>query len=353
MPSQQGSHVSPALPLQKRDFAIDNLKGVLIILVLLGHGGLLTRIKSPVCDFLQGLIYLFHMPLFFALSGLFVKEFSWSFFAKRFAQLMIPFYFFVIINPEAIILRLFNPPMGPPPLLFGFSLKVFIKQVFVSSGWYLQSALWFLPTLFAVNILMSVWLKYLTNKFLAAIFLLISLAVLFFARAVQLKHYTIPYGLDVAFYLLPFLMLARYLYIKREFFLRYNPAWFAAAAVVALLPIVYFVPKDPPDALTGRLDLDQFSVPDTLWGYAMVFLFSILIFLFFMHFRRKSIFSTVGLYTLPIFLLNSSYWFYSIVNLPPGWYLLIDVTGNVVLCIAISKLLIKISNKFRFIGMVA
>lgn len=49
-----------------RDRRIDFLKGFGIILVVLGH------IQIP--DILKSWLYLFHMPLFFALSGCVYKE---------------------------------------------------------------------------------------------------------------------------------------------------------------------------------------------------------------------------------------------------------------------------------------
>ena len=48
---------------------IDTARGVGIILVVLGHAIRPGMVAEPWCDFLFGLIYSFHMPLFFVLSG--------------------------------------------------------------------------------------------------------------------------------------------------------------------------------------------------------------------------------------------------------------------------------------------
>lgn len=67
--------------MKKRLVAIDNLKGILTLLVILGHvtvglGGLANGAYTD-ASFVQKvstIIYAFHMPLFFSLSGFFWKE---------------------------------------------------------------------------------------------------------------------------------------------------------------------------------------------------------------------------------------------------------------------------------------
>lgn len=53
--------------LQKeRDTSIDIMKGILIILVIVGH-------MTDISNSLRGMIYSFHMPAFFILAGCFFK----------------------------------------------------------------------------------------------------------------------------------------------------------------------------------------------------------------------------------------------------------------------------------------
>ena len=56
----------------------DNCKGVLIALVVTGHVMHPVHTENPTLSCLFDLIYLFHMPLFVFLSGLFAKRGSWS-----------------------------------------------------------------------------------------------------------------------------------------------------------------------------------------------------------------------------------------------------------------------------------
>lgn len=52
----------------------DNLKGILIYLVVIGHFLLPVHDENRVLDFLYQLIYVFHMPLFVFVSGFFAKS---------------------------------------------------------------------------------------------------------------------------------------------------------------------------------------------------------------------------------------------------------------------------------------
>lgn len=54
--------------MQKRLFYLDAMKGILIILVILGHS-IQDTISDYQNNFLFRFIYSFHMPLFFAISG--------------------------------------------------------------------------------------------------------------------------------------------------------------------------------------------------------------------------------------------------------------------------------------------
>ena len=51
----------------------DNIKGILIILVVLGHVAHPVHNENPVLSAVFDIIYLFHMPLFVFMSGLFAK----------------------------------------------------------------------------------------------------------------------------------------------------------------------------------------------------------------------------------------------------------------------------------------
>lgn len=58
---------------RERDYFFDNLKAVLIYLVVLGHFLLPIRGANPLVE-VKRLIYVFHMPLFVFVSGYFAKK---------------------------------------------------------------------------------------------------------------------------------------------------------------------------------------------------------------------------------------------------------------------------------------
>ena len=69
-----------------RNVAIDALKGLGILLMVIGHSNLPFN--------LRGLIFVFHMPLFFIVSGYLYKERSYAeILNKQIARIMVPFLF--------------------------------------------------------------------------------------------------------------------------------------------------------------------------------------------------------------------------------------------------------------------
>lgn len=78
--------------MQKRLFYLDVMKGILIILVILGHS-IQDTISDYQNNFLFRFIYSFHMPLFFAISGYltFKNKYDKTLLKKRALQLLVPF----------------------------------------------------------------------------------------------------------------------------------------------------------------------------------------------------------------------------------------------------------------------
>lgn len=123
---------------------IDALKGLGIVLVIIGH------MDAPLI--IRNSIYSFHMPLFFALSGLVFCTNSSSlkkFCIKKAKQLLYPYCIF------GLLFILFEQ------IICGFSVKFLIKQIIAllygnyiwENNYQYISVLWFLITLFSVSIL--------------------------------------------------------------------------------------------------------------------------------------------------------------------------------------------------------
>ena len=84
--------------MKARNLHLDTLKGVLIILVILGH--VITRVDgSHFSQRLYDFIYFFHMPLFVYISGFLTKKKpDMASFKKGLMGILIPFFIFQIIH---------------------------------------------------------------------------------------------------------------------------------------------------------------------------------------------------------------------------------------------------------------
>lgn len=133
-----------------RDNKLDIIKGIGIILMVVGHSG------SP----LKTWIYLFHMPLFFIVSGFCIRDrYSetiadmWNFVKKKIRALYIPCLFFTlfILFCHNILVRFF--------IIDGeiYKTKQFVigiaKCLCFSGGGQLSGAMWFFRTMFLSSVL--------------------------------------------------------------------------------------------------------------------------------------------------------------------------------------------------------
>ncbi|MGE5462843.1 MAG: acyltransferase family protein [Syntrophothermus sp.] len=127
--------------MAKRIEYIDIARGIGILLVVMGHNDF--ALVSPL---LYKLIYSFHMPLFFFLSGYFLNpnaEF-WSFLRKRFNSLLKPYFF--------TIFMIYFMSISFGRISFETVIGRTIKALY-GAGHYLDWVqLWFLPHLFVVSL---------------------------------------------------------------------------------------------------------------------------------------------------------------------------------------------------------
>lgn len=116
-----------------RDLTIDIARGIGIILVVIGH------VAVPFYDNLYILIYLFHMPLFFFMSGAFYRR-GISFCSdvyKKIRSILCPYFIFAILGNGSFLLR---------DMLFG--CKVTSSHLFITLINAINTPLWFLVSLF-------------------------------------------------------------------------------------------------------------------------------------------------------------------------------------------------------------
>jgi acyltransferase len=200
----------------KRNQIIDNLKGIGIFLVVLGH--------LPISSFLFKYIYGVHMPLFFFVSGfLFNPNLNFkNFFVKKFSSIIKPYllYCFLTYFLHLIFFKLINNPDTT-------SFLNFLKSVFygVPVNGYLKwnPPLWFLPCLFS-----AILIFYLLSKLKRQISMVLILLVLFMVGVLlSLNKIYLPFGVSSSLMALPFLFFGSYFRQKDGFvfFRKINKYW--------------------------------------------------------------------------------------------------------------------------------
>lgn len=215
---------------------IDTLKGIGISLVVLGH------IRSN--GFVTFFIYVFHMPLFFFMSGYLHKvEPRISRFArKKSIHLLVPYASFVIAITLLRVPHLFRHAVTLHGL--GHSAFVLLWGGKEMRGTY--GVLWFLTCLFITQQLMN-WL--LSRFALGTVFVITGFGVvLAYVNSMLYPQFTLPWDANVALVAAPF-FLAGYVMRNSDMLLpKYVLVSIMSALVAAWLVVrgstVYFDMKD-------------------------------------------------------------------------------------------------------------
>lgn len=135
---------------KKRIKFIDLAKGICIILVVISH----CHIDIPYLQYIR-------MPLYFVLSGLFFKEYAgfWDFAIRKTNKILIPFLFFYLVGFLAYYVLCQIAP--------DVRINSVVEQFYIFDPIYsrlcVNSPLWFLLSLFTINILFYIINKISTN----------------------------------------------------------------------------------------------------------------------------------------------------------------------------------------------
>lgn len=205
------------LKMSERVDWVDTLKFIGILAVILGH------INFP----LNGFIYTWHMPLFFMISGFFIKfdTLFKDFVVKNFKRLMIPYFIFSIIGLFMEIIKRYL--LHREALDYAHELKgIFLDMDFAGLCDTYAFVLWFLPALFFAR----VFLFLIKNK-IPSLLLQSLLVVLLFMGSFCID---LPFGLDNALNSLIFVYIGNIIFVKRL------PNIFVLLPVVVLAVIYCF-----------------------------------------------------------------------------------------------------------------
>lgn len=139
----------------KRDFSIDNLRAIAVVLVVFGHSIILyssqwsiytTSVECPILDVVKKIINIVQMPVFFSLSGFLFfftvrrKKKLFKIIKDKFQRLLIPFMIFASIWLVPI-----RYMVGYSEYIRSSLLDVLFYKILLG---YDNGHLWFLPTLY-------------------------------------------------------------------------------------------------------------------------------------------------------------------------------------------------------------
>ena len=188
--------------MPKRIEYIDIARGIGILLVVLAHNdfGFISQYGYQV-------IYSFHMPLFFLLSGYFIKTniSFFEFFKKRFHSLLKPFLFTLFL--------IYFLNVSFEKMAFETALRRIGKSLYGTGVYIDWVQLWFLPNLFVVSLYAFIFLVIvgkLNNRWLRLGILTATLALslpflkTFYPFSVSLlgndyELFGLPFSLDLVF----------------------------------------------------------------------------------------------------------------------------------------------------------
>lgn len=183
----------------KRNDFIDFLKGIGIILVVIGHVSQNGRIN----DF----IYSFHMPLFFFISGFLFNYRKENFTKNKFKKIMIPYFISCIVF--YLYWLLIERKIRNQNIDVMMPLKNIFCMQSINDGYVFNIVLWFLPCLFIVENIFYYCNKIFKNKveLTASLLGLISLIFNYFIvykKFLNLENYRLYFCLDSAFMVMLF-----------------------------------------------------------------------------------------------------------------------------------------------------
>lgn len=331
---------------KKRLNYIDDAKALAIFLMILGH--------LPIGDTLATLIYGFHMPLFFIISGMFFNpdRSLYDHMKKGFKQLMIPYLCFEFINLSICWIS----PYMHPELYYGMSglnvfkaavLGIFLGQDYVSSISFLPSGpLWFLVALFNMRVIFAVLCKLFRNKYLLTIVATVLGIGLFFCLSKNVLPFsssgTNVFSIRCAAMGLPFYAFGYCMQGIDFTQIKYRPL------IVVTLMVLYFISA----LYNGDCGIDELNYGKSIILYylnaiigsiAVILFFSMMILPMYVHNVGRNTLLVLGLHTFPmvvckavvILVLGQSYL--------SNWYIYLPVS---ILCIVAVLPLQKFFNKY-------
>jgi len=231
---------------------IDIARGLGILLVVLGHtlAEANYHVQNPAVFFLGRLIYSFHMPLFFFLSGLFFKpELGFlDLLKRRFDSILKPYLFTLFL--VYFVSVFYDKALGLTTAVTRMIKALYGNSYYLELYW---SQLWFLPALFAVSLF--AWGFYAIFKRLPAWMTLIGLLLTWLVGLLTINWFMpfkltllgsnlelngLPFSLDLVLVCGFFFLLGREVYVRLPLEV-FSPAWvlIGSAGVLVGLNLIF------------------------------------------------------------------------------------------------------------------
>jgi len=347
--------MTPA-PATPRHAGLDALRGLLMAAVVIGHFPT-SRLGVNPFGALPEWLYFFHIPLFLALSCLFVKPATLARTWARARQLLVPYgFWFILAQPRQAL--------DHPLALLGDAAM---------GNWsHVHSSLWFLPALFTANLLVALGRTRAGRRNWAGPGLgVLGIAAFLGAPHLANRHPWIPFGADVALFLLPFVWGIGQVWRHRAAICARAGAWLLPAALAALalggLLARLCERVKTHSEFARRVDFAQFSVPETMPGYLGMFLMAAALVLLAHRLEHapgaavRRCLEAAGQASLPIYLLHYPLLFVltrtiGVAGEARGWLLLYGLAVTV-LVLALPMLLAwglgRLSPRFALVGLLA
>lgn len=167
---------------------IDMAKGLAIILVIVGHSSFVPHIAKMI-------LYIFHIPLFFFLSGftLNVRKYETfsGYFLNKWKSLVVPFF---LLNIFVFLFQLF---VMYPDQVLSFNILHFIKQLLISDRLHIYFQLWFLNVLFLAHVFSYFILKKGWNLGQWMIIILSLFVLVYLGQKIYEKEYYLIWNIDL------------------------------------------------------------------------------------------------------------------------------------------------------------
>lgn len=220
---------------------LDIAKGLAILAVVWAH--------ILVVGWSHKLIYSFHMPFFFLVSGMLFNRDKFpsfgSFLKKRAKRLLLPYLIYSVVTWA--IWAVFRVVRGDEVQ----SLWMPLAQTFIAqgSGAYMvhNSALWFIPCLFAVELMYFAVSKFRTFTRLLLSFSAAALGILMAHCFGDSYLFCLPWNLDAAFLALPFYcvgnLLTERFSLQGIYDMMTRKVWASVTVLIALTAVLWVLSR--------------------------------------------------------------------------------------------------------------